>query len=210
MVTQKKQTSAQNVLAEAHHDFEKSLNDHAFFKLNDHAMSDDLVQDTFRKTWTYMLRGGKIELMRAFLYHILNGLIIDQYRKKHTVSLDVMIEHGFDPGLDPTARLIDAIDGRKAIQLIEQLPVKYRSIILMRYVQMLTLKEISENTDQSINTVTVQSFRGLEKLKSLYLKKLEVGGYREEVESIHDEGESVSAELGYEHGKAHGNTIDNV
>ena len=65
-------------LTAAHISFEKGLNVHAFFKTNNHATGEDLVQDTFKKTRIYLARGGKIDLMKAFLYHILNNLIIDE------------------------------------------------------------------------------------------------------------------------------------
>lgn len=44
------------------------------------------------------MKGGKIDAMKAFLYHILNNLIVDEYRKRKTVSLDLLLEKGFDPG----------------------------------------------------------------------------------------------------------------
>ena len=72
----------QDILSTAHLDFDKGLTRHAFYKLHNHEMSEDLVQDTFTKTWIYLIKKGKIHIMKAFLYHILNNLIIDQYRKK--------------------------------------------------------------------------------------------------------------------------------
>ena len=52
-------------LSEAHHDFDRALNARAFFKTHNHTTSDDLVQDTFIKTWSYLAKGGKIEIMKV-------------------------------------------------------------------------------------------------------------------------------------------------
>src|SRR3990167_2535302 len=90
----------QTIMRAAHHDFEKGLNTRAFFKVNDRTISEDLVQDTFMKTWKYLVRGGKIDLMKAFLYHVLNDLIVDEYRKKKTTSLDALQEKGFEPSVE--------------------------------------------------------------------------------------------------------------
>ena len=90
----KQETQRQLLLTSAHHNFSKALNAHAFFKVHDHKIGEDLVQDTFMKTWAYLVKGGEIEVMKAFLYHILNNLIIDQYRKHKTASLDTLIENG--------------------------------------------------------------------------------------------------------------------
>ncbi len=81
-MTQQKETDMQAVMATAHRDFAKGLNGRAFFKVQDKAIGEDLVQDTFLKTWSYLVKGGKIDVMKAFLYHILNNLIVDQYRKQ--------------------------------------------------------------------------------------------------------------------------------
>jgi RNA polymerase sigma-70 factor, ECF subfamily len=165
---QKQYAQQQLALTLAHRDFEKDLTSYAYFRLHDHAMCEDLVQDTFMKTWKYLVKGGKIEVMKAFLYHVLNHLIVDQYRKHKTASLETLLEKGFEPSIDPSARLFNVLDGQKAIKMIQQMPEKYRRVMQMRYVENLSLEEISKITGQSKNTVAVQAHRGLEKLKALY------------------------------------------
>jgi RNA polymerase sigma-70 factor (ECF subfamily) len=164
----KSQSKNQAQLTLAHHDFERGLNIHAFSKTHDRSGSQDLVQATFMKTWLYLLRGGKIDLMRAFLYHVLNGLIIDEYRKRKTTSLDSLLERGFEPKETESERLINILDGKAAVLLIQRLPFKYQKIMRMRYMQELTLKEMSLITGESKNALAVQAHRGLEKLKQLY------------------------------------------
>lgn len=160
----------QAILTLAHRDYEKGLNARAFFKVNNRALSEDLVQDTFIKTWKYLVKGGKIETMKAFLYHILNNLIVDQYRKHKTTSLDVIIGKGFEvvDENDNFKHLSDISDGKKALLLIARLPQKYQKIMRMRYVSDLTPKEMAIITGQTVNAVTVQAHRGLEILRSLY------------------------------------------
>lgn len=164
----KNKIALQAILTAAHHDFEKGLNARAYFKVSDHMLGEDLVQATFLKTWKYLVKGGKIDIMRAFLYHILNNLIVDEYRKRKAVSLDVMIEKGFEPAEVEQVNLIDMLDGKKAMLLIALLPIKYQKVMRMRYVQDLTLEEMSLITGKSKNSVAVQAYRGLEMLKVLY------------------------------------------
>lgn len=171
MMNQKQKEASQRVLTLAHHDFSKGLLARAFFKVHSHATSEDLVQDTFTKTWSYLVRGGKIDLMKAFLYHILNNLIVDEYRKHKTTSLDVLLEKGFEPSVDPTESLFNLLDGKATLLLILLLPQKYQTVVRMRHLQGLSLKEISLITGQSANTVAVQAHRGLEKLKLLYKRR---------------------------------------
>lgn len=167
-MTKNQTTQLKSVLNNAHHDYQKGLNARAFFKMQDRAVGEDLVQETFIKTWAYLVKGGKIDLMRAFLYHVLNGLVIDQYRKHKTTSLDLLREKGFEPSNGDSGRLFDIFDGKAAVFLINCLPITYQKVMRMRYVQDLSLEEISILTRQSKNTIAVQAHRGLEKLKLLY------------------------------------------
>ena len=168
MLNLKERNIQKKVLSLAYEDFNKSLNTHAYFKINDHSLGEDLVQNTFAKTWTYLIKGGKIDTMKAFLYHILNNLIIDEYRKHKASSLDILLEKGFEPSDDDTERLINIFDGKGASRLIEKLPVMYQEVMVMRYMKDFSLEEISAITGQTKNTIAVQTCRGLEKLKILY------------------------------------------
>ncbi|MDD5318712.1 MAG: sigma-70 family RNA polymerase sigma factor [Candidatus Pacebacteria bacterium] len=165
---EEKRVAQKLTLTTAHKDYERGLNRHAYFKTSNHDTGEELVQDTFMKTWKYILKGGKIEIMKSFLYHVLNGLIIDDYRKHKTTSLDSLIEKGFEPSSEGDDRVFNILDGKIAILLIPRLPTKYQNIMRLRYIQDLTIKEISAITGQSKNTVAVQIHRGLEKLKLLY------------------------------------------
>ena len=169
-MTPKENIERQAVLTAAHHDFEKGLNARAFFKLNDRALGEGIVQETFMKTWIYLVKGGQIDLMKAFLYHVLNNLIVDEYRKRKTSSLDTLLEKGFDPSTGDTDPLINFLDGKTAIILIERLPKMYQEVMCLRHLQDLSLEEISAITGQTKNSIAVQLHRGLAKLKVLYVK----------------------------------------
>jgi len=169
-MTLKQEVKLKYILTLAHQDYGRGLNARAFFKVNNHALGEELVQDTFIKTWSYLAKGGKIEIMKAFLYHVLNNLIVDQYRKHKTTSLDTILEKGFEPGSgNEFKRLYDVLDGKRALLLIVHLPKKYQKVMRMRYMEDLTLKEMSLITGQSKNTIAVQAHRGLQILKSLYV-----------------------------------------
>ena len=167
-MTPKEEVQRKGILSTAHHDYSKRLNLHAFFKLHDHALGQDLVQDTFMKTWRYLASNGKIDVMKSFLYHVLNNLIIDEYRKRKASSLDVLLERGYEPSADPRERTANALDGRAALLLIARLPVRYQKVMRMRYMQDLSLSEMATITGLSKNTIAVQLHRGLNKLKLLY------------------------------------------
>lgn len=167
-MTLSQQAELKVMLTTAHYDFEKDLSARAFFKVSNHKTSEDLVQQTFMKTWIYLVKGGKIEIMKAFLYHILNNLIVDEYRKRKTSSLDALLEKGFEPKSTDGENLFNVLDGKTSLLLIERLPLIYKKVLQMKYVQDLSLEEMSLITGLPKNTLAVQIHRGLAKLKVLY------------------------------------------
>ncbi|MDE2399741.1 MAG: RNA polymerase sigma factor [Patescibacteria group bacterium] len=167
-MNKKQEVKSQKILTQAYTDYKDMLSKRAFFKVNDRVVSEYLVQDTFIKTWKYLMKGGKIEIMGAFLYHVLNNLIVDEYRKHKTTSLDSLLEKGFEPRAEDHERIFDALDGKTSFGLIEHLPRIYKKVIRMKYAQDLSLKEMSQITGKSKNVIAVQTHRGLEKLKLLY------------------------------------------
>ena len=158
------------ILTDAYAQYMKELKVSAFYKVHDTALSEDLVQDTFMKTWLYLVKGGKIKMMRAFLYHVLNNLVVDEYRrqKNKAVSLDVIAEKGYEPGEDESQRLYDFLDGEAALSSIKRIPLKYQQVMRMRYAQGLSLEEMSLISGQSKNTLSVQAYRGLASLRQLH------------------------------------------
>jgi RNA polymerase sigma-70 factor (ECF subfamily) len=161
----------EDAFTQAHNEFHKALHSYASYKVSSASLSEDLVQDTFIKTWSYLVKGGEITKMKAFLYHVLNGLIIDEYRKKKATSLDVLLEKGFELSDTSSERTIDYFDGKKAILLIDSLPEAYQKVMQMRYVEDLSLEEMAVITGKTKNTMAVHAHRGMEKLRELYIEQ---------------------------------------
>ena len=165
----KKSSTNKRILTKAYEDFSRPLSLYAISKVNDTELSDDLVQTTFVKTWMYLQNRGDINLMRAFLYHTLNGLIIDEYRKHKPLSLDQLTENGFELGGDGLNRMNNIIDGKMVASFINELPEKYKDVVTKRFMKDMTLQEISTATHQSKNATATQVHRGLLKLKDIFM-----------------------------------------
>lgn len=168
MLTAKEKTKLHHVLTEAHNEFGRDLTRRAYYKLSDKAKSEDIVQDTFMKTWLYLMKVKKIDYMKPFLYHVLDCLIIDEYRRKKSSSLDVLLEKGFDPMNDDFTRMIDVLDGRSALNRLSKLPQSQQKVMNMRYRQNLSLAEIAEQTGQSKNSIAVKTHRAIERMRREY------------------------------------------
>jgi len=158
----------QNQFLEAYNQYADAIFRHCYYKTSDREKSKDIMQDTFTKAWEYVSSGKEVENLRAFLYRIANNLIIDGFRKKKSVSLDDLQDEGFDPGVDKTDEMINIMDGKLALGILDQLGEQYREVIVMRFVEELSVKEIAEVLNERENNISVRLHRGLEKLKEIF------------------------------------------
>lgn len=161
---------------EAYEAYNDALFRHALFRISHRERAQELVQDTFLKTWDYLHGGGEVEQYKAFLYRILNNLIVDEYRKKKSSSLDEILEN--DTG-DMEAKLSEGsvreveenFDETRALESIRaripDLPDTYREVITMRYIDGFSPKEIASMMGISENVVSVRLHRGTHKLREL-------------------------------------------
>lgn len=143
----------------------------AYFRVRDRELAKDLVQDSFIRTWNYIAAGKEIENFRAFLYRTLRNLIVDESRKKKSVSLDVLADEGFDPTDNfRKTELEHRLDSKNIVEKLAGLEVDDREIIVMRFINELGPKEIAEILDETENVVSVRINRALKKAREIFNK----------------------------------------
>ena len=149
---------------------------HASMRLPDRERALELTQDAFVRTWEYLQKGGEVREPRPFLYRTLRHLIIDEYRKHKSYSLESMLEEHEGMSAedlmpaDETNTLeaaMERFDGKRALAAVQKLPDAYREVLTLRYVDGLTPKEIAAIVEESENAVSVRIHLGLKKLKAL-------------------------------------------
>lgn len=140
---------------------------HCFFRVSNREVALDMVQEGFTKTWQHIARGGKIENMKAFLYKVMNNLVIDYYRKRKSASLDALLEDGFDPPSLGHENIILNAEYSEVIKVLENIPESDRDVIVSRYIDGLSVKEIAKTQNESENAVSVRLHRALEKARKI-------------------------------------------
>ena len=143
---------------------------HCVARVRDRDMAKDIVQETFTRTWSYLADGKHVEYPRAFLYRTLNNCLVDTMRKKRSVSLDVMYEEdGFEIADEPQEIPLEIREEiGEAMQLLSSLDDTYSSIITMRFIDEMTLREIAAILNVSENVVSVRIHRGVKQLRKLW------------------------------------------
>lgn len=154
---------------QAYDEFSDAIFRHCYFRVFNREQAKELVQETFMKTWQYLKNNDKeaIKNIRAFLYRVANNLIIDHARKNKPVSLEEMMEGGFDTGEDGRDKLVSIADGKDMIKLLSQISPKYRQAVQMKFIDDLLPREIAEAIGETENNVSVRIHRGLEQIREL-------------------------------------------
>lgn len=149
---------------ETHHD---EIFRFCLYRVFDRELAVDLTQETFIKTWHCIVRGDDINNIRAFLYRVARNLVIDNSRKKKTESLEDLAESGFEPSSRGDHKILEQIAGNQARAALVGLESIYREVLLLRYVDDLSPKEIAVLLDETPNVVSVRLNRGVKKLREL-------------------------------------------
>ena len=163
----KKEKLSQEFL-EAYDNFSDAIFRHCAFRVWERDRARDITQETFLKTWGYLAKGNTIVNIRAFLYRVANNLIIDDARKRKPIlSLELLAEEGFDLAGTGDKDIERAVTIRDLMGTLKTLPEEYRTILIMRYSDDLTPKEIGKILGKTENTISVRIHRAIKKIKTI-------------------------------------------
>lgn len=145
-----------------------------YLHTQDPYISEDITSEVFVKAWKNWKKfDGKY--IQAWLYKIANNILIDYWRSKSSknasknVSLSVITESRVEPSYDED--LIDRLSKDDKIQKITQalntFPENLRNVAILRFIEGMSAKEVSEILKISEGNVRVLQHRALVKLKEL-------------------------------------------
>lgn len=162
----------QDRFLKAFDEYADALFRHAAYRLSDRERAVEIVHDTFTKAWSYLRAGHQIDSYRPFLYKVLNNMIVDEYRRNKEISLDAILEEegthegSFDElSVGSIEEVTFSLDAKRAAALLPEVPPVYREVLVLRFVDGLGPKEISELIEETENVVSVRIYRGLKMLK---------------------------------------------
>ena len=150
--------SAFDVLINRH---KSNIYSYIYFIVRDREMAEDIFQETFIKAIVTIKQGRYTEngKFRAWINRIAHNLIIDNYRQERneqTISNDECEVDLFNNSKLSDGTIEDMIIKDQILadvkKLINYLPDNQKEVLLLRYYQDLSFKEIAEITGVSINT----------------------------------------------------------
>ena len=145
----------------------QGLNRHLSFKLPRKQDSEDLTTEVFLRAWEYC-QNTHVENFSALVYRIARNSIADFYRQRERSIKEVELDRQ-DKASDQFIE--EEYDEKKAIENIEKnlkkLKDEYRDVIIMRYMDELTVKEIAIRIQKTENASRVLLHRALKALRKV-------------------------------------------
>jgi RNA polymerase sigma-70 factor (ECF subfamily) len=124
--------------------------------------TEDLTSDVFHRALASLPRfEWRGVPFAAWLIKIAANLIADRLKHRHYANR-------LDPvGDDPVDRSLEAVERRAQLfRLVDRLPVDQRRVILMRFAEEKSIREIAQKLGRTEGAVKQLQFRGLENLRA--------------------------------------------
>jgi len=126
------------------------------------AVAEDVAQDVFLRLWENLDHLGDADLLPAWLRRVATNAVIDHWRKEDARRRrrDALREHPIARRVvRPSTRMetreaVDAVHGA-----VEALPVKLRTVLMLRTVEGLSYDQLAETLGISVGAVRSRLFR---------------------------------------------------
>lgn len=141
----------------------------------------DLTVETFGKAFENLEKYKPEFAFSTWLFRIATNNCIDFIRKKrvnvvslHTITDDDGDEKQFEvrsDTLNPEENSIKKQENEKLKNIVDQLPLRYRTLIILRYFEEQSYEEIAKQLDLPLGTVKAQLFRARDLLANVMNRK---------------------------------------
>jgi RNA polymerase sigma-70 factor, ECF subfamily len=151
------------------------------------AEAEDLVQETCLRALRSIGQLRPDGNVKSWLFTILRNIWLNQVRHRRTVPEMAEVDSDgsaanepVDGRKDPHEVYVSGIEREQVREAIQQLPVEFREIIILREYEELSYQEIAVLLDCPSGTVMSRLARARSKLRDLLSDKLPTGGQQEE------------------------------
>lgn len=120
----------------------------------------DVVQDSIIKAITSIELLQNPEAIKSWLYRIVVNTSLDFLRKQKKIQIvDEETIEFYSPGKEDIYQDIDLE------RTLDDLPHKYRSVIVLRYFEDLKIEEVAEVLNENVNTIKTRLYQALHLLR---------------------------------------------
>jgi RNA polymerase sigma-70 factor (ECF subfamily) len=143
-----------------------------FFKVSSKEEAEDISSSVFLKAWNHIQNNSisDYKTLKSLFYKIARNLVIDHYRKNANKN-DVSIEADEtylelpDEKQDFISEIENSDDFARVSEKMSELKEEYREVLMLRYINELSVAEIAEILGKSKGNVRVMIYRALNTLR---------------------------------------------
>ena len=141
--------------------------------------AQDVVQDAFLRAFKYFggFHGGN---SRSWLLSIVRNTTYTWLQKNRKQELATVFDEEIhdieDPASNPEVLLLNKSDQQEIRRAVEQLPVEFREVMILRELEGMSYKEIAEMADVPIGTVMSRLARARKQLQKQLTKEFNPAG----------------------------------
>jgi len=143
-----------------------------FFRVGDEVQAEDLTEETFLRAWEALPKYQHRKYpFSSWLYRIAHNLVIDHYRRKKPVPISngLMRTHS-NPAETPDYMVDRKHETLLLVKAVQKLNELEKEIVLLRFVEGLSHKEIAAMVGKSPSSCRVILHRALKALRSILVE----------------------------------------
>lgn len=145
-----------------------------YYKVQNREEAEELTQDTFNRVYP-KIRDNQVqqEKVRAYVFQAARNMMKDLWRKRARHPKVVNIEEVQESRLSDSGMENEPEDKMVILEAMEELPVDYRDVLVLRIIEGYSVQEVAEKMERSPGAVRSLQFRAAQNLKQI----LEERGY---------------------------------
>lgn len=141
-----------------------------YYRVGETALAEDLTEDVFVRAWEALpkFKLGKKRPFASWLYRIAHNLVVDTHRKREPDVLPPAKLEAWQSGEEwPEQAVIGQQASAELAWAIQQLGENDQQVIILRFVEGLSHRQVAEITGNSEGASRVAQHRALAKLHDL-------------------------------------------
>ena len=149
-----------------------------YFKVGDKEEAEDLTSCVFLKSWDHIQNNSITDYntLKALFYKVARNLIIDHYRKKSRQNeVSYSDEQNAIDIADENQDIIKEVELANDIKNVEtkifELKDEYREVLILRYINEMSVNEIANILGKNKGNIRVLIFRALKALREVIEQK---------------------------------------
>lgn len=132
----------------------------AYTYTKNQAMAEDVISESVLKALKNIHTLKNPDYIKTWFYRIIINTALSYIKKeKHMLSLTVESVQSENPSFE------EQFENMDLHEIIEKMDEKYKTVLILRFFEDMTLQEIADTLQENINTVKSRLYRALSLLK---------------------------------------------